>query len=84
MADRPRRGDDDVSILDDIAYLCIDDQAHSLFGGCRPQQREVPGLAGTFDRASAQFERDRLARERWSDVRDARRAIRGGHDGVGS
>ena len=69
-------GHPNTAILEDIANLCIDDQAHSLLLGRGPQQPELPPLPEQRDRAAAQPERDRRPRELWSDVRDARRAIR--------
>ncbi len=65
-----------TAILEDIANLCIDDQAHTLLLGCRPQQPELTVLLQERDRSTAQPERDRGTRELWADVRDARRALR--------
>lgn len=65
-----------TAILEDIANLCIDDQAHTLLIGCRPQQSELTVPAQELDRGAAESERDRRVGEGRRDVRDARRSIR--------
>ena len=75
MSNSPGRGDPDLPIVEDLGDIGVDDEAHGLVVGGRPQQPELTVPAQELDRAATDAERDRRARERWGDVRDARRAI---------
>lgn len=69
--------DTNLTIVEDILDLRVDDETHRFLIVCGPEQAQCAVLTEEFDRAAAETDRDRRAGEVWRDVRDARRAIRG-------
>lgn len=69
--------DTNLTIVEDILDLRVDDETHRFLIVCGPEQTQRSVLAEEFDRAAAEADRDRRAGEAWRDMRDARRAIRG-------
>lgn len=65
------------AVLDHVEYIRIDDETHYLVLSSRPQEAEPRVGLQQCDRCAAQAERQRDPHERWRDVRDARRSVRG-------
>ena len=67
----------DGAALDHVEYIRIDDETHYLVLGGGPKKPEPPVALQVCDRCAAQAERERVPSERWRDVRNARRTVRG-------
>lgn len=65
------------AVLDHVEYIRIDDETHYLVLSSRPQQPEPRVVAQMCNRCAAETERQRVPSDRWRDVRDARRSVRG-------
>ena len=66
-----------LAVLEEIVDLRVDDQAHRFVVVCGPEQAQRSVASQELDRAAPETDRDRRACELWSDVRDARRTVRG-------
>ena len=70
-------GHGNSAVLDHVEYIRIDDETHYLVLSGRPQEAEPRVGLEQCNRCAAQAEADRDPSERWRDVRDARRSVRG-------
>lgn len=69
--------DTNLTVVEDVVDLRIDDEAHRLVVVCGPEQTQRAVAAQQFDRPATQADRDRRAFELWRDMGDARRSVRG-------